>query len=482
MPTTRYKPTLHNPFPELSSVAVLPFYNKTGNPNVDGREFALHYANELQRVPGFKVIANETVEKTMLDNELLKLESVDDIRYLAQLLKVDAIVVGQIHDFSGYYPPRVKLQTEWYAVNPYLHPIPFGYGLPWGTEYEGFIPDKIALLAEKELATAQIKTQTPEYEPIKSPKERLEEERRRLQEEQRATQGPSREQPKKAKKENPIRLASGTLDYEQLNEAELSNYAEYRQDQFLNKHLASTGVPFIPEARPMSEEDRKKELEAEMMDPQIPHPLVYGPWPSMRAMPNQSPWSDQNAYTMAQQNQMDPGLYQGHYPGYPYPAYMTPEQLAQYGWANQPIAPMLPYNQQMPGLPVEGQPGMVMGEPDRFPGLPTDWPDPRGFIPEGPQPERPARKVKSDAPVLSHIAIYDGNDAEFMQALQDYDFLFRDDKRIAGERSLLNNRGEFIRFCCRMHIWQMLGARGGAGTAERVVREWKIWKGGERPY
>ena len=125
---------------------------------------------------------------------------------------------------------------------------------------------------------------------------------------------------------------------------------------------------------------------------------------------------------------------------------------------------------------------MVMGEPDRFPGLPKDWPDPRGLIPEGPEPERPVRKVKNNGPILHHIAIYNGNDSEFMQALEDYDFLFRDDKRIASKQSLLNNRTEFISFCCRLHIWEMLSARGGAGRAEKVVREWKLWHGGKRPY
>ncbi len=172
MPVTRYKPTLHNPFPQLRTVAVIPFYNETGSGNFNGREFAKCFANELQRIPGFHVVANETVEKTMLEHEILRFENVDDIRYLAQLLKADAIIVGKVHDFKGYYAPHIKFETEWYSVNPYLHPIPIGYGLPWGTEYEGFIPPKLALLAEMELAAAQMKTQTPDFEPVLSPEER----------------------------------------------------------------------------------------------------------------------------------------------------------------------------------------------------------------------------------------------------------------------------------------------------------------------
>ncbi|MDR3183058.1 MAG: hypothetical protein LBT89_09105, partial [Planctomycetaceae bacterium] len=124
MPVTRYKPTLHNPFVgEMKVIAVLPFFNYSDNPNANGREFAKNFANELQRIPGFIVIANKVVEETMLKHNLHQFESVDDIRYLAQLLKVDAVVVGKIHGFSMNYPPYTKFETEWYCVNPYLHPI-----------------------------------------------------------------------------------------------------------------------------------------------------------------------------------------------------------------------------------------------------------------------------------------------------------------------------------------------------------------------
>lgn len=494
MPVTRYKPTLHNPLPQMRTVAVVPFYNESGNGNVSGQEFARCFGNELQRVTGFHVISNEVVEKTMQTHELVKFENVDDIRYLCQLLKADAIVIGKIHDFRGYYAPHVKFETEWYSVNPYLHPVPVGYGLPWGTEHEGFIPDKVVLMAEMELASAQMKTQTPDFEPVLSPEERKKKEA--PPEENDSDRYEFKWQPKEAKKENPIRLAGGTIpnnmNRETLDEKELENYAEYRQDQAVNQFLSTTGTPFIPEAQPMSEEDQKKAAMA--YDPEMPHPLYYGPWPSETARSGQNPWSDQSQYPLYRQGQMDLGTYgqygQGHYPAQNFgmvpPPGLTPEQMAQqmaqYGWTNQTIMPVLPMYPHMPGMPVEGQPGMVMGEPDRFPGLPEDWPDPRGFIPEGPKAEKPKERIRNDGPIISHIAIYEGNDKDFMQALQDYDFLFRDDKRVAGNQSMLLNRDEFIRFCCRMHIWEIFTARGGAGPAEKVVRQWKIWEGGERPY
>ena len=479
LPVTRYKPTLHNPFVgEMYSVAIVPFYNDTENPRVDGREFARYFALELQSVPGFKVIANKTVEDTMWEHDIdiHRIESVDDIRYLAQLLKVDAVVIGRIHEFSMSYPPRTKFETEWYSVNPYLQPIVKGYGLPWGTEYEHYIPDKIVLQAEMEFARAQIQTQTPKFDPVK-PKQLGNSD----------NLGNSNAvfeltPPRIARRDGDIVQMTATipnnLQVKSTNEENLNDLAEHRQNLEMNRLLVSTGVPYVPDAKPVTEKEQKEFF----FRTNVEHPFKHGPWESETAQENQLPWSSQNQHQLYQQNMLNPGGFSGHYPGFPVPPGQTIEQLTEYGVVAVPITPVQPMYPLMPGMPVEGQPGMVMGEPDRFPGLPHDWPDPRGFIPEGPKPERSVGKVKNDGPIISWTNVYNGNDSEFMQALQDYDFLFRDDKRLNGKQTILTNRSEFIAFCCRMHIWEIFSARGGAGPAERVTRTWKPWHGGERPY
>ena len=484
MPVTRYKPTLHNPFVgEMRSVAVVPFYNLTDNPRVDGREFANYFALELQRIPGFKVVANKLVEETMLhhDMELHKFESVDEIRYLAQLLEVDVVVIGKIHSFSMNYPPYAKFETEWYSVNPYLHPIPIGYGLPWGTEYERYIPDKIVLLTEMELAEAQIKTQTPKFDPVK-PKQNS-----NGAEEQEETffMFPP---PKQARREENIRQVSATqmaatipnnLRVESIDEENLHDLTLRRQNLAISRHLATgTGVPYVPDAAPVTDKEKREILFRDSTE----HPLKHGPWQSETAKKDQLPWSSQNPSQMYQQNMLNPGGFVGNYPGFPQQEGLTTEQLTVYGVVAQPIPPVQPMYPLMPGMPVAGQPGMVMGEPDRFPGLPADWPDPRGLIPEGPQPERSVGKIKNDGPVISWVNVYKGDDAEFMQALDDYDFLWRDDKRLNSKHTILANHNEFIAFCCRMHIWEIFSARGGAGPAEKVSRTWKPQYGSARPY
>jgi hypothetical protein len=500
MPVVRYKPTLHNPLPQLRNVAVVPFYNETGNPNFDGRKFAACFANELQRIPGFNVVSNTTVEKTMLVNNLHKFENTDDIRYLAQLLKVDAIVIGKVHYFNDHYPPKVKFETEWYAANPYFHPIPAGRGLPWGTKHEEFIPDKVLQEAEMELATAQLETQSPKYEPVKSPEERQKEQQQQflkqqeLQKQQELKKQQQRRQPetpsanpqpeapevptRTVRRNNNIRLVAATipnnLNKDSLDEDELDEIAKYRQQQFLNKNLELTGVPYIPEAEPLTAEDRKKELLNKAI-PEMPHPLQQGPWQSETAQKNENPWSEQNQI---------PPYQTGQLPNQAAAQTVSPEP---YAWVKQQIPPTPLMYPMMPGMPVaegtvEDAHNYVIGEPEEFPGLPKEWPDPRGFIPESPSPERPKGEIKNEAAVITHSSMYHGNDAEFMQALQNYDFLFRDDKRIAGKESILNDGTEFISFCCRMHLWEIFTTRGGAGQAEKVTRFYKIWKGGERPY
>jgi len=164
IPEVAHQPTVHNPFPQLSVVAIAPFTNLSTEPTVDGRQFALAYFNELQTIPGYEVIPVGVVEKTI---ELYKLtmDNAQDVRKLAAILGADAVVIGAVTDYTPFYPPRIAMKVDWYAANPCFHPIPPGYGLPWGTREEEMIPAPLVEQAEMALARAQMKTQTPDYTP-----------------------------------------------------------------------------------------------------------------------------------------------------------------------------------------------------------------------------------------------------------------------------------------------------------------------------
>jgi len=160
LPEISHQPVIRNPFPQLSRVAVAPFFNHSDEPTVDGREVAMAYFAELQRTPGFEVVPVGVVEETIIANRV-DLRGPGEARRLAELLGVDVVVVGSVTDYSSYYPPRCGLRVEWYTANPGYHEIPAGYGLPWNTPEEEYIPDSLVYESQMALARAQMAMQSP---------------------------------------------------------------------------------------------------------------------------------------------------------------------------------------------------------------------------------------------------------------------------------------------------------------------------------
>ena len=168
LPQPVHQPQVFNPFPQIHKVAVAPFFNLTTEPWVDGRQFALAYYHELQSVPGYEVVPIGVVER-MIREHRLSLARPEDARRLAQLLEVDAVVVGAVTDFSPYYPPRCGLVVEWYAANECFQPIPPGYGLPWGTPQAEHIPKRLRYEAAFAQARKAMNRQTPQGPRVPPP-------------------------------------------------------------------------------------------------------------------------------------------------------------------------------------------------------------------------------------------------------------------------------------------------------------------------
>ena len=171
IPDIKRKPQYHNPFPQISKVAILPFRNQSQEPTLSGARVSMAYYNELQAIRGFEVIPYGVVENQMayFETQILRrpIMTTVDFQQFAKHLGVDAVLQGSITDYDAYYPPRITMKVNWYAANPGFHPIPVGYGLPWGTKKEKIIPEWIRLESERALAAEQMKTQTPEeMEPI----------------------------------------------------------------------------------------------------------------------------------------------------------------------------------------------------------------------------------------------------------------------------------------------------------------------------
>jgi hypothetical protein len=340
LPEIVHQPTLHNPFPQISKVAVAPFFNLSTEPTLDGRKVAEAYAAELAEVPGYVVIPVSQAEMEIRTSGLM-LEKDEDARRLAQRLKVDAVVLGVVTEYSPYYPPRLTLHVSWYTANPNFHPIPAGYGLPWGTAGEKDIPGPLVFQAELALAKEQLKTQTPPYP--------------------------------KSTSDSPNPDSSGGT-------------------------APANSLPGVP-GQPLKG-------------------TTTGGKHDVRTVSHET---------------ADSG---------------TPAK-----------SPAL----AMPPVPV------TLASGENGPGFPPNWPDPNGFVPRPPTAQPPPC-VPSDEPVMQHTKSFRGNDVEFTTALEGY-YYSRDDVRMGGWQNYLRRSDDFIRFCCRLHIWEMLSARGGAGET-RVVWRW----------
>jgi hypothetical protein len=364
IPDISHQPVVHNPFPQLSRVAVAPFFNLSDEPTVDGRKFALAYFSELQAVPGFEVVPLGVVEEAILEHRI-DLSSADGARQLARVLGVDAVVIGSVTDYTPYYPPRCGLRVEWYSANPGYHEIPPGYGLPWGTPDEEFIPAPLVFEAEMALAKAQLATQTPPCEmPIEAP---------------------------------PL--------------------------------VAPNVPPVMPEA-PTEENQSPEEQES--------NPEASGE----NLPPASGDQAEPDGETAAQ----------------------FEEELPAGASSAEASLPAL-----QSGAGAIAATTDAIGVHGMYGALPPDWPDERGFIPPPPSPVRP-ECTPSHGPVMTHTRIYHGNDSQFTEALASY-YHFRDDARFGGWQNYLQRSDDFIRFCCHVHIAEMLSARGGAGET-RVVWRW----------
>jgi len=484
LPQYKFKPTLHNPRMQLREVAIVPFLNRSGNSHADGDEVAQLYANQLQRIPGFNVMPIETVKQAMIDIRLTRFESVDDIRALGDYLNVDVVVMGSINQYSSYQPPTITLEIEWYATNPYFHPIVAGHGLPWGTPAEKEIPDAVILQVEQDLARAQLATQTPDPKAVPSRNNTLD-----FQQAIPPNMPPAQQYPA-----NPGRLWFPDASYFPPGLPSVPNGAinVYNANGDSNSTNHETSGQVITAYYPQfdtknndyadyadEEESYDPEMELYMLRQQValdelshraqgiysrtqklPKPDAsrqYLPYETPVTLPSQriSGTADTSGRSNLPQDTTQTYLAQ------PLPVVMgtipsTPDYLAV-----------------MPGTSV-GQ-NVIAGEPVAFPGLPANWPDPRGLIPDGPRATPLKDLTINNEPIMRHVVTYNGNDVSFTRRLADYESLFVDDRRIGGWQGILRRRTDFISACCCMHIWEMLACRGGAGKAERITKYDKFW-------
>jgi hypothetical protein len=97
-------------------VAVVPFADKTGGAEgLDTLKITQLFASELQRVPSYEVVP--IVEVTQVTGPIRIDTNQPELAYaLARALHVQAIIVGDVIEYDCYYPPRLGLHCEMYAM------------------------------------------------------------------------------------------------------------------------------------------------------------------------------------------------------------------------------------------------------------------------------------------------------------------------------------------------------------------------------
>ena len=356
LPEISHQPVIRNPFPQLSSVAVAPFFNQSDEPTVDGRAIAMAYFAELQDTPGFEVVPVGVVEEAIIMHRI-ELGGPGEARRLAQILGVDAVIVGAVTDYSPYYPPRLGMRVEWYTANPGFHEIPAGYGLPWHTPDEEFIPDSLVYEAKLSVARAQLATQSPACDEMCQP------------------------------------LPAPSLKAPQ---------------------------PTIPP----QDSQETYELESERDSPEAE--FSAGVWNELRLVQASEELPDTDPTPAARQaRQAAPNT--------------TRDSIDTTESTN--TTDTMPLNEL----------------------------DESCFAPPLPEGERPDC-LPHNGPVLIHAQIYRGTDPAVTEALKGYVY-FRDDARFGGWQAYLQRSDDFVRFCCHMHISEMLSARGGSRKT-RVLWRW----------
>ena len=370
LPTISDEPVIRNPFPQLSVVAIAPFFNQSDEPTLDGRAVAMAYFAELQKTPGFEVVPVNVVEEAIILHRI-DLAGPGEARRLAQILGVDAVIIGSVTDYTPYYPPRLGLRVEWYTANPGFHEIPAGYGLPWYTPEEEFIPDSLVYEAKMSLARAQMEGQAPACDQVI--------------------------QPLPAPGKSPTPATPPQSDSE--------TYELESRESLLEEHSSTS---------------TSNELR-----------LVQ----AIEELPLTAPT-----------------------PAEPMPAEAMPAQGAP--------AAMCVGNSSAAGM--EG-PCLTNGPGGTITPYPLTWEGGVGFAPPLSDAERPAC-MPNNGPVLMHTRIYRGTDRDLTEALKGYVY-HRDDARFGGWEAYLQRSDDFIRFCCHMHISEMLSARGGARKT-RVLWAW----------
>jgi hypothetical protein len=448
-----------NPIPGLTTVAVAPFLNLSAERSVDGRRFALTYASELQKVPGFEVIPVGVTEVAMVDGKI-DLNDTDEVLKLAKILRVDAVVVGAVTEYSPYYPPRIGMTVNWYSPRSWSF-------------YPGI---------QTEPATrAQLKAWD---------KERLQDWRdyQKQQDENCAPETPVwlrmyhcfqrwpvirnlYGEPSLARSED----ALGIVFRAQSPSVTPASAAQAMSQLALNQPPSGDDIQTLVKIAHYQEPQGTPEVIRVVMTPDDRDPrFSNGADPPVSVLPPApaGPPAAAPPGVPTPPEVGEPAPFPGESPFPPAAPEKTPMGLPAddlpFGPGSPDLKPVplspVPANPEAEQLPAgpQGAPQLPIRDPALAP-LP---PQPNPF--NVPQPIQPWQS-NPHLPLMSYTRVFDGSDADLVAALRDYVEL-NGDLRSGGWEGYLHRSDDFIRFTSYRMILEMLSLHGGEGKHRMIFK------------
>lgn len=111
-----FYPRAQNPLPGVYRVAVVDFVDKTnGAEGVDTAVITEIFASELQKIPTYEVVPVQEVRE-ILGPVRIDTNQPQIAFEIARAVHAQAIIVGAVTEYNAYYPPRVGLHCEMYAM------------------------------------------------------------------------------------------------------------------------------------------------------------------------------------------------------------------------------------------------------------------------------------------------------------------------------------------------------------------------------
>lgn len=106
---------------KVQTVAILPFQNNARTENntlnfSDLQLFGEKFASHLIGSSSFRSITYPSIALQQLEGTELNITRKDDLKEIGNILDVDAVIFGVIHQYNMYYPPRLSISMKFYLT------------------------------------------------------------------------------------------------------------------------------------------------------------------------------------------------------------------------------------------------------------------------------------------------------------------------------------------------------------------------------